>query len=135
MIDALTPNSAAQDEASRLAAPTEAPRLAASNAASLFGSRLDQARTAGQGDQAQLKELTEMLVSSAFIMPMFEKLRNDPLAANLFHGGRGEKVFQQQLDQVLSDRIAGSTKMGLAEAIYNQLSRGEQTGQAIDTHG
>ena len=125
-------------ETTRLAAPgidrsTDA--SSSPSAASLFGSRLDHAQTAGQSEDEQLKELTEMLVSTAFIMPMFEKMRNDPLASNLFHGGRGEKVFQQQLDQVISDRISSASSLGLADALYNQFSRGKRTGQAVNTNG
>lgn len=104
------------------------------SAASLFGSRLDHARTAGAQDKDQLRELTEMMVSTAFISPMFEQMRSDPLAANLFHGGRGESIFQQQLDQVYADRIAGASRLGLADALYDQLSRDTALNSTIQTH-
>ena len=130
-ITALQPAPAAY-EATRLAAP---PTRRSTSAASLDGFRLDQAMTSGKGEDAQLKELTEMLVSTAFIMPMFEKMRDDPLAANLFHGGRGEKVFQQQLDQVYADRISSASSLGLADALYRQFSRDDAAGQTLETYG
>lgn len=134
------PRLATQSDASRLAAPqSEAPRLAAPNrdrpaAAPVFTGFLDRARTEGATREEQLREAAEKFVSTSMIMPMFERLRNDPLAANLVHGGRGEKIFQQQLDQVLSDRIAGATRFDLVDAVYNQLNKAG-SGQAVDTHG
>lgn len=104
-----------------------------SSAAPVFAGRLDRATSEGQSPEAQLREASEMYVSTAFIMPMFERLRNDPLAANLFHGGRGEKIFQQQLDQVLSDRIAGATRFDLVDSIYKQLEPALKP--KVDTHG
>ena len=104
------------------------------SSAPVFAGLLDRARSEGGTNEEQLREAAEKLVSTTFIMPMFEKLRDDPLAANLMHGGRGEKIFQQQLDQVLSDRIAGATRFDLVESVYQQISR-EVTGKAVATHG
>lgn len=141
-LSVLQPPSASQAVTQSAMKPTAEPRpdrpapnAAAPSAASLFGSRLDHARTAGKGEKDQLRELTEMLVSTAFISPMFEQMRSDPLAADLFHGGRGEEVFQQQLDQVYADRIASASRMGLADALYNQLSHDPAAGQSLNTHG
>jgi len=141
-LSVLQPPSASQAVTQSAMKPTPAnrperpePNAAAPSAASLFGSRLDHARTAGKSDKDQLRELTEMLVSTAFISPMFEQMRSDPLAANLFHGGRGEEVFQQQFDQVYADRIASASRMGLADALYNQLSQDPAAGQSLNTHG
>lgn len=137
MIDALIQPGSSPFEATRLAAQSASESASNSDrpasAASLFGFRLDQARSAGQADTDQLRELTEMVVSSTFIAPMFDQLRNDPLASNLFHGGRGEKIFQQQLDTVISDRIAGSSNFGLADVLYQQFSK--QAGNTLRTHG
>ena len=102
--------------------------------APVFNGFLDRARSEGQGEEAQLREAAEKLVSTTLIMPLFEQLRNDPLAVNLFHGGRGEKIFQQQMDQVLSDRIAGATRFDLVDAVYKQLSAAAKGG-VFNTNG
>ena len=102
--------------------------------APVFNGFLDRAYSEGQGQEAQLREAAEKLVSTTLIMPLFEQLRNDPLAANLIHGGRGEKIFQQQMDQVLSDRIAGATRFDLVDAVYKQLSTAVK-GEALNTNG
>jgi len=132
MIDAMTNNMTAADEAPRLAALKGDQHNPAS--APVFNGFMDRARSEGQGEQAHLREAAEKLVSTTLIMPMFEQLRNDPLATNLFHGGRGEKIFQQQMDQVLSDRIAGATRFDLVDAVYKQLSTATN-GEALNTHG
>ena len=88
----------------------------------------------------EIRKAAEQLVASTFIMPMFNQLRQDPLAANLFHGGRGESVFQQQLDTELSDRIAAGTGFDLVEAVVKKFSaigedrpppRGPGAGRAV----
>ncbi|MFN3168659.1 MAG: rod-binding protein [Phycisphaeraceae bacterium] len=132
MIDTPTPIATEPNQATRLAAPGR--RNGDPSAAPVFAGLLDRARTEGADAQAQLREAAEKLVSTTFIMPMFEQLRNDPLASNLMHGGRAEKIFQQQLDQVLSDRIAGATRFDLIDSVYNQLANGV-AGKAVDTHG
>jgi len=75
---------------------------------------------AGEEDK-KLREAAEMFVSTSMIMPLFQQLRNDPLAAKLIDGGRAESIFQQQLDQILSDRIASATRFDVVDAVYNQL--------------
>ena len=130
MIELLTPSTTATNEAPRL----DAQSGESFASAPVFNGFMDRARSEGQSEQEQLREAAEKLVSTTLIMPMFEQLRNDPLAANLFHGGRSEKIFQQQLDQVLSDRIAGATRFDLVDAVYKQLSTAVK-GEAINTHG
>lgn len=101
----------------------------------LFGRLLDQAGAdTGGTEPDELRKAAEMFVSTSMIMPLFARMREDPLAANLMHGGRAEKVFQQQLDQTLSDRIANATKFDLVDAVYNQLKQDVQGG-GLNLHG
>ena len=132
MIEALTPPTTTQaDQTARLAAIDRDQRAAP---APVFNGFFDRARSEGQGEEAQLREAAEKLVSTTLIMPMFEQLRNDPLASDLFHGGQGEKIFQQQMDQVLSDRIAGATRFDLVDAVYKHLHTAVKS-EALNTHG
>lgn len=129
MIEALTQN----------VPVNETPRLSAQSGgdfatAPVFNGFMDRARSEGQSPEEQLREAAEKLVSTTLIMPMFEQLRNDPLATNLFHGGRGEKIFQQQMDQVLSDRIAGATRFDLVDSVYKQLSSAVNS-EALNANG
>lgn len=85
--------------------------------------RLGAQRPAAKGQKDELREAAEQLVSTTLIMPLFDQLRSDPLAANLFHGGQAESVFRRQLDQTLADRIAGSSGFDLVDSIYDQFAK------------
>lgn len=84
--------------------------------------RLGAVRAQGKGKKDELREAAEQMVSTTLIMPLFDQLRSDPLAANMFHGGQAESVFRRQLDQTLADRIAGSSGFDLVDSIYNQFA-------------
>ena len=102
--------------------------------APMFRDRLERMRSEHASPEEQLREAAEMFVSTSMIMPMFQELRSNPLSANLFHGGQAESIFQQQLDQVLSDRIASATRFDMVDAVYNQLHH-DVVGKAVKTHG
>lgn len=129
MIDNASTIATRVQEATRFDASAQRPA-----SAPLFNGYMEKALSPTASQEKQLRHLAQMYVSNAMIMPMFEQMRNDPLAANLMHGGRGEKIFQQQMDQVLSDRIAASTRFGLVDAVYNQLSQ-QVTGKAVNANG
>jgi len=108
-----------------------APKLRASEG--LFAGQYDRARAEKGTVQDQIKEQARLLVSTTFIMPMFEQLRSDPLATNLVHGGIGESAFQQQFDQIMADRIASGANFDLVDSVANYFGRmmgQEQPGEA-----
>ena len=87
-----------------------------------------------------LHELADQLVSTAFVLPLLEQARQDPFKSELFHGGRGEEVFGQQLDVIMAERITASSNFGLADAIARQFGVADtDTAPAhpatLDTHG
>ena len=130
MIDATNFYPVENKEATRLAAPFgDQPA-----AAPVFAGFVDRARSEGGTAQEQLREASEKLVATTFIMPMFERMRADPLATGLIHGGRGEKIFQQQMDQLLSDRIAGATNFDLVDSVYRELEK-NLAGEGVIAHG
>jgi len=99
-----------------------APPVRVKPAGQAFDAFLNQARQADASpelskDAKQVRESAEQLVSSTFIMPLFKQLRSDPMASEMFHGGQGEEIFQQQMDQILSDRIAGSANFDLIDSV------------------
>jgi len=79
-------------------------------------------REAAEKRETALRDAAEQLVATTFIMPLFSQLRNDPMASEMFHGGRGEKVFQQQLDQVLSDRISTGAGFELVDTVADYFA-------------
>lgn len=79
-------------------------------------------REAAEKRETELRSAAEQLVATTFIMPLFSQLRNDPMASEMFHGGRGEKVFQQQLDQILSDRISTGSGFDLVDTVADYFA-------------
>lgn len=85
-------------------------------AASAYSGRLpDQGRaveTAAGQDAAtgepssELREAFDSFVGQSFYGMLMKTMRQSLNKSPYFHGGRGEEVFQQQLDQVLVERMS-----------------------------
>lgn len=88
---------------------------------------------------ATLRKAAEQLVATTFIQPMLAKMRDDPFKSDLFHGGRTEEIFGEQLDTILSERIVARADFSIVDAVYNTIAK-RATGAAADgggvnTHG
>lgn len=85
-----------------------------------------------------LRKSAEQLVATTFIQPMLAKMREDPFKTDLFHGGRAEEIFGQQLDTVLSERIVSKSNFAIVDAVYQTIAdRAAQKvggGMEVDTH-
>lgn len=68
--------------------------------------RLEQQASAEDGE---LREVFDEFVGRTFYSQMLGAMRKSVGKPAYFHGGRGEEVFQSQLDQVLSERLADAT--------------------------
>jgi len=88
---------------------------------SLLTKASDAQAAVGKSRDQQLRESVEQLVSSAFILPLMNELRDQPLDADLFGGGFAEDSFKQQLDTVLADRMVAGGNMPLVDVIYHRL--------------
>lgn len=87
----------------------------------------------------ELRKAAEQLVATTFIQPMLAKMREDPFKSDLFHGGRTEEIFGEQLDTILSERIVSRSNFSIVDAVYNSIAKKgnlpEVTAQGVDTHG
>lgn len=85
-----------------------------------------------------LRKAAEQLVATTFIQPMLAKMREDPFKTDLFHGGRAEEIFGQQLDTVLSERIVSKSNFAIVDAVYQTIAeRAAQKageGMEVDIH-
>ena len=69
-----------------------------------------------------LREAAAELVSAAFLRPMLAEARQDPFKSELFHGGRGEEIFGEQLDGILADRITSAANFPMTDAIVKHFA-------------
>jgi len=68
-------------------------------------------------DQA-LRENFEDFVGQTLFGQMLKSMRKTQHKSAYFHGGRGEEVFQQQLDQVLTEKLSHASADKLAGPMY-----------------
>jgi len=69
----------------------------------------------------EMREAADQLVATAFILPMLEQARNDPFKSDMFHGGKAEEVFGQQLDVIFADNITTSANFGISDALVRRF--------------
>ena len=117
-----------------MTAPLNAvPAMISPESAPNESSRRDlQARLAGLGDlggkkispEAKAKKLREACegFESVFIQKMWQEMRNTLPKNGLLHG-REEQFWQDMYDQELSKKMTSAGGIGLADMMYEQLSR------------
>jgi Rod binding domain-containing protein len=71
----------------------------------------------------ELRDVADRVVGSVFYNTLLQQMRSSTLKGEYGHGGRGEEVFQAQLDQVLADRSGQATSTSLSDAIVRRYER------------
>jgi murein DD-endopeptidase MepM/ murein hydrolase activator NlpD len=97
-----------------------------------------QAKTAEQTAQekAELKKACQMF-EAQFLKMLWKEMRKTVQQNKLFHGGYGEEMFTDLLDQAVSDESVKKGSMGIADMLERQFSReayahpGAKIGQAL----
>ncbi len=57
-------------------------------------------------DDGELRQVFDAFVGETFFGQMLKAMRKTVGKSAYFHGGRAEEIFQQQLDQVLSEKLS-----------------------------
>lgn len=83
--------------------------------------RPDASRLRGPLDKRVLREKVDEFVGLAFFGNLLQIAQNSPLKAKYGHGGRGEEVFQSQLNIELAREAGRSGRLGVGEAIYERI--------------
>ncbi|HWQ30832.1 MAG TPA: rod-binding protein [Negativicutes bacterium] len=86
-----------------------------------FQSALDKA--IGEKDGKKLKE-TCMDLEAVFINMMFSQMRSTVQKDELFGGGYAEDMYQDMLYEKYADEASKSGGIGIADMLYQQLSKG-----------
>lgn len=73
-----------------------------------------------QQRQVLLRQAVDEMVGVTFFAPMLKMAHNSAIKGKYGHGGRGEEIFQGQLDLELAKRAGRGMKSGLSETIYNR---------------
>lgn len=95
-------------------------------------------------DEQKIRLAAQQLVATTLLKPIFSQIRQDPFKSDLFNGGRTEKIFGEQLDNILADRMVKKQGFGLVDSVYNNFMKNAQKAisldaqniqQGIDLHG
>lgn len=87
---------------------------------------LSQADAGGAESDARLKEVFTDFVGQTFFQQMMSAMRKTVDKSAYFHGGRAEEVFQNQLDQVLSERMTEASAEEFADPMYELFMMARQ---------
>ncbi len=74
-------------------------------------------------DQSKLRSTFDEAVAATFYRQMFKALRASTGKAGLFANSHGEKVFQQQLDEVLIEKMSKSSGGDFTSDLFEQQFR------------
>jgi peptidoglycan hydrolase FlgJ len=95
-----------------------------------FSQRKQASKVASQEkdvEQEKLREAFHNFVGQTFFSQMLSSLRSTQEGAAYFNGGQTEKIFQGQLDQVLSEELTKSSADQIADPMFElfQLQRSQ----------
>lgn len=82
-------------------------------------SPMGQAGQPTEDGDSELKHQFTTFVGQTLFGQLFKAMRSSLGKPAYFHGGRTEEVFQQQLDQVLADRMTLAQGGRYAQAMYD----------------
>lgn len=74
--------------------------------------------------EAMLRQTVNEVVGVTFFEPMLRAAHNSALKGKYGHGGRGEEIFQGQMDAHLAREMGRGVRTSLGDALYRKLSRG-----------
>lgn len=73
--------------------------------------------------QTKLRDTFDEAVASTFYRQMFKALRASTGKAGLIANSQAEKMFQQQLDEVLIERMSKASNGAFSEELFEQQFR------------
>jgi Rod binding domain-containing protein len=79
-----------------------------------------------QPQDQNLRKAFDAFVGEALFTQMLKGMRKTLGKPAYFHGGRAEEVFQQQLDQVLAEKLSQSSGDKLSGPMYELFTLGRR---------
>lgn len=69
-------------------------------------------------DKHRLHEVFNQAVGETLFGQMLKSMRRTVGKPAYFHGGRAEEIFQQQLDQVLAEKLSQASAAAIADPMF-----------------
>jgi len=108
-----------RDPSALAAGLVEPAKINAKPESNAFGSLLDKT---AKSEEDPLREAFQDFVGQTLFGQMLQSMRSTVGKPAYFHGGRGEEVFQQQLDAVLVEQISEASSSTVADPMYELFS-------------
>lgn len=70
-------------------------------------------------ENPELKKAFTDFVGQTFYGQMLKSLRSTVDKPAYFHGGRGEELFQEQMDRVLSEKLAETSADNFSDSMFD----------------
>ena len=70
------------------------------------------------GDEPELRRAFQSFVGETLFGQLLQAMRKTLGKPAYFHGGRAEEIFQQQLDQVLAEKISQASAETFSEPMF-----------------
>ncbi|QQE10701.1 hypothetical protein JD969_14495 [Planctomycetota bacterium] len=80
--------------------------------------------------EVKVRDASEKLVASAFVLPILQKMQDDPFRSEVFHGGTAEDMFAQQWNTLVADDMVKNANFPMVDAVYNQIMNHVNTNTA-----
>ena len=99
---------------------------------------LTEGRMGQQDNAARLRKAAKDF-EAVFLYQVLKQMRNTIHKEEMFHGGTGEDLFSDMMDEEIARTMASRGSSGIGEAIYQQLCRrygigeGKRTGTVVDS--
>jgi len=81
---------------------------------------------AADGGEQETRRAFQSFVGQTLFGQMLKEMRKSVHKSAYFHGGRAEEIFQQQLDQVLAEKMSNASAERLSEPMYRLFTLGRR---------
>ncbi len=71
----------------------------------------------------KLRRSADKLVGTVFYGTLLRQMRSSSLKGKYGHGGRGEEIFQAQLDQLFAENAGQARTSSISDAIVREFQR------------
>lgn len=85
-----------------------------------------------QNKEQVAAETAQELIASTLVQPVLDRMIDDPLRSELFHGGEGEKMFQRQANGYLAKNIVRGANFPVVQSVYRKLLNPHPTGVSLN---
>jgi Rod binding domain-containing protein len=74
-------------------------------------------------EDKEFRDVMHKLVGEVLYGTMMKQFRESQEPDPYFGGGRGEELFQSQLDQIYVEKMSNASSNNISDAMFNQMQR------------